>query len=73
MPSRESLIAFIKTFKTEDFSFLSITAFVTYIGKVCAGVVPVFALAVVIYQLRIQRTRLKINQRTLEDKEKDCK
>jgi hypothetical protein len=68
---KETIIAFARTFKIEDAQVLGITAAVTFIGKMCAGIIPVFALAVVVYQLKIQITRLKVKRIALLLKEKE--
>jgi len=53
------LIAYIKTFKMEDVNVTCITGIVTVIGSICSGILPIVALFVAIYQLRIQSVRLK--------------
>lgn len=59
-----------KTFKIEDANILFITATVTAIGKLCTGLISIIALVVVIYQLKIQVTRLK--RERLKLKETEC-
>jgi len=53
------LLAYIKTFKMEDVNVVGITCIVTAIGKICSGVLPIVALVVAVYQLRIQAVRLR--------------
>ncbi|MCP3944520.1 MAG: hypothetical protein GY710_24000 [Desulfobacteraceae bacterium] len=62
-----------KTFKVEDFSMISITATVTLIGKLCAGLIPFLALAVVVYQLKIQKARLETERLKLKEAERNDK
>lgn len=56
---KSGLIAYIKTFKIEDASVVCITGIVTAIGQICSGVLPIVALGVAVYQLRIQAVRLR--------------
>ena len=59
-----------RTFRVEDVSVISITAGVTLIGKLCTGLIPIIALVVAFYQLRIQRARLETER--LKLKEAEC-
>lgn len=58
-----------RTFRVEDISIISITTMVTIIGKLCRGLIPIIALVVAIYQLRLQRARLKAERLKLEEAE----
>jgi len=58
-----------RTFRVEDISIISVTTMVTVIGKLCTGLIPIIALIVAIYQLRLQRARLKAERFKLEEAE----
>ena len=54
------LVSLVRTFRPEDLNVLTWTAAVTAVAKICTGiVVPFIALAVAVYQFRIQRLRHK--------------
>ena len=56
---RAWLVAYLKTFKLEDANVVFVTGFVTAIGKICSGFIPIIALVIAMYQLKIQSVRLK--------------
>ncbi|MCP3940931.1 MAG: hypothetical protein GY710_05550 [Desulfobacteraceae bacterium] len=60
-----------RTFRVEDFSMISITATVALIGEFCTGLIPFLALAVMIYQLKIQRARLEVERLKLKSEEQN--
>jgi hypothetical protein len=70
----KSYIASIaRTFRLDDASVLAVTAVATAVGQICAGIIPIIALAVAVYQIRIQKIRLKTEQYKLKDAECDCR
>ncbi|MCP3942942.1 MAG: hypothetical protein GY710_15850 [Desulfobacteraceae bacterium] len=76
MTIREIIIAIkeiCRTFTIEDFGMISITATVSLIGNFCTGLIPFLALAVMIYQLKIQKARLKTERLKLQNEVEDTK
>jgi hypothetical protein len=61
------LSSLIRTFKLDDANVLTVTAVATVIGQICSGVIPVLALVVAVYQIRIQRIRLRSEELKLKE------
>lgn len=54
------LASLFRTFRPDDLSVVGWTALATAAAKICTGIlIPFIALAVAIYQLRIQRRRFQ--------------
>lgn len=65
------LASLARTFRLDDASVLTITAVATAVGQICAGIIPIIALGVAVYQIRIQKIRLKTEQLKFQDAECD--
>lgn len=67
---KADLMTFIRTFKLEDFNVLSLTAAVTIIGKLCTGIIPIVAMVVAVYQIKLVKVRVRTEE--LKLKEAEC-
>jgi len=47
------------TFRADDGYVVVVTLLITIMGRLCSGFIPIIALAVGVYQLRIQISRFK--------------
>jgi hypothetical protein len=52
----------VNTIRVGDVGMVSITVGITIMGKICTGLIPIVAIFAGVYQLRIFRTRLKIER-----------
>jgi hypothetical protein len=60
-----------RTFRLDDASVLAVTAVATAVGQICAGIIPIIALGVAVYQIRIQKIRLKTERLKFQEAECD--